>query len=473
MLWTISELTFHTFIRMATASTTIYRPYSYKYQPRCINLKYIAEMSFLASNSTSNDIAQSNMISNSKKKKNVANNKTESKPAKKDSSVPCQEKESHSPKCWSWLTDDKDFDGIIETTRPFEKRHEHFGSKNPLLCIVNIPSLKKFTQKITSRKRMSESRRDRCTFPSIDQAKPILGGDEDESSDNQEADSIDPRNVDAFIREDDASWNENLSVVEMHEWLPSKPISLQLMTSDSQSIKKSFGDDASFASFDLEAFNANHFSANNVFRQSGYEIITTPSTVPDTSFFSDCDSNDDDKEETEASDGAAPSSKAKEEKRPKSETDPTSETTASPEGIRVDIQGLLNITQSNSFDTVEFYEEDEERLADDSDTTSAYFSSDNLTQVHPHIVPSVSSSVASSIMGSEAGDLLSIPSFPSSSSWDGDEDGDQFVFQDQDAEAADENNFDQEELTTSNGISTTEAAYFSCFKFGGFLSLMT
>lgn len=428
-------------------------------------------MSFLASNSTSNDIAQSNMISNSTKKKNVANHKTESKPAKKDSSVPCQE--SHSPKCWSWLTDDKDFDGIIETTRPFEKRHEHFGSQNPLLCIVNIPNLKKFTQKIASRKKMSESRRDKCTFPSVDQTKPMLGVDESEStgSNNQEADSIDPRNIDAFIREDDASWNENISVVEMHEWLPSKPISLQLMTSDSQSVKKSFGNDASFASFDLEAFNANHFSANNVFRQSGYEIITTPSTVPDTSFFSDCDSSDDDKEETEASDGAAPSSK--EEKRPKCEADPTSETTASPEGIRVDIQGLLNITQSNSFDTVEFYEEDEEGLADDSDTTSAYFSSDNLTQVHPHIVPSVSSSVASSIMGSEAGDLLSIPSFPSSSSWDVDEEEDQLVFQDQDAEAADENNFDQEELTTSNGISTTEAAYFSCFKFGGFLSLMT
>ena len=455
---------------MATASTTIYRPYSYKYQPRRINLKYIAEMSFLASNSTRNDIAQSNMISNSTKEKNVANNKTESKPAKKEGSGTYQEKESHSPKCWSWLTDDKDFDGIIETTKPFEKRHEHFGSKNPLLCIVNIPSLKKFTQKIASRKEMGESRRDRCTFPSIDQAKPILGGDEDESCDNQEADSIDPRNVDAFIREDDASWNENLSVVEMHEWLPSKPISLQLMTSDSQSVKKSFGDDASFASFDLEAFNANHFSANNVFRQSGYEIITTPSTVPDTSFFSDCDSNDDDKEETEASDGVESSSKEK--KRPKSETDPTSETNASPEGIRVDIQGLLNITQSNSFDTVEFYEEDEEGLADDSDTTSAYLSSDNLTQVYPHIVPSVSSSVASSIMGSEASDLLSIPSFPSSSSWDDDEEEDQLVFQDQDAEAADENNFGQEELT-SNGIATTEAAYFSCFKFGGFLSLMS
>lgn len=455
---------------MATASTTIYRPYSYKYQPRRINLKYIAEMSFLVPNSSSDDIAQSNVTSNSTKEKKVANNKTKSKPAKKEAFAQYQGKESYSPKCWSWLTDDKDFDGIIETTKPFEKRHEHFGSKNPLLCIIKIPNLKTFSQKIACRKKMSDSHRDRCTFPSIDQAKPILGADEDESSKNQEADSIDPHNVDAFIREDDASWDENLSVVEMHEWLPSKPISLQLLTSDSHSNnKQSFEDGDSLESFDLEAFNPNHFLANNVFRQSGFEIITTPSTAPDTSFFSDCDSKDDDKEEMDTSDGDASSSKK--EKRPTNETDPTSETSASPEGIRVDIQGLLNITQSNSFDTVEFYEEDEEGLAGDSDTTSAYFSSDNLTQVHPHIVPSVSSSVASSIKGSEADDLLSIPSFPSSSSWDDDEEEDQLVFEDQDEEAADENNFDREELT-SNGIATTEAAYFSCFKFGGFLSLM-
>ena len=108
-------------------------------------------------------------------------------------------------------------------------------------------------------------------------------------------------------------------------------------------------------------------------------------------------------------------------------------------------------------------------MAVDSDAASAYFSSDNLTQVHPHIVSSVSPSVASSIRGSEADELLSIPSFPSSSSWDGDDDEeeDQFIFGDQGVENADRD--DKEGL---NGIATTEAAYFSCFKFGGFLTLM-
>ena len=448
---------------MATTSTTIYRPYSYKYQPRCINLKYIAEMSFLAPNSTNDDIARRNVTSNSTKEKNIANNKTKSNPAKKDSSFTYQEKEPRSPTCWSWLTNDKEIDGIIETIKPFEKRHEHFGGKNPLLCIIKIPHLKKVTKKITSRKKMSESRRDRFTFPSIDQAKPILGGDEDENN-NQEPNSINPRNIDAFIREDDASWDENLSVVEMHEWLPSKPISLQLLTSDSGSIKKSFEDDASFASFDLEAFNANNFSDNNVFR-------ATPSTATDTSFFSEGDSKDDYKEEEEEEDDDDDDDDAPgednatfEEKHPQ-----TNETNASPEESRVDIQELLNITQSNSFDTVEFYEEDEEGAASGSGTTSAYFSSDNLAQVYPHIVPSVSSSVASSIRGSEADDLLSIPSFPSSSSWDDDEEEEQLVFEDQNAEVADNKNTAQEEF---NGIATTEVAYFSCLKFGGFLSLM-
>lgn len=449
---------------MATASTTIYRPYSYKYQPRCISLTYIAEMSFLAPNSTSGAIAQLNATSNSTEEKNVANNKTKSKPAKKDSPSH-QENESRSPKCWSWFTDDKDFDGIIETTKSFEKRHEHFGSKSPLLCLVKIPNLKKVAQKIASRKKMSDSHRDRCTFPSIDQAVPILGGDEDEIN-NQEADSIDPRNVDAFIREDDASWDENLSVVEMHEWLPTKPMSLQLLTSDTcshSSSKKSFEDDATLKAFDLEAFNANYFSTN-IFRQSEFEIVTTPSTAPNTSFFSDYDSKDDNKEGEDASD---------EDSHTEEKNTQSNETNASPapEESRVNIQELLNITQSNSFDTVEFYEEGEEGAASDSDTISAYFSSDNLTQVHPRIVPSVSSSVASSIKGSEADDFLSIPSFPSSSSWDDDEEEDLLVFENRDAEVAKviEENNDQKDLT---GIATTEAAYFSCFKFGGFLSLM-
>ena len=451
---------------MATASTTIYRPYSYKYQPRCISLTYIAEMSFLASNSTSGAIAQLNATSNSTEEKNIDNNKTKSKPAKKDSSY--QENESRSPKCWSWLTDDKDFDGIIETTKSFEKRHEHFGSKSPLLCLVKIPNLnlKKVAQKIASRKKMSDSHRNRCTFPSIDQAVPILGVDEDENN-NQEADSIDPRNVDAFIREDDASWDENLSVVEMHEWLPTKPMSLQLLTSDSRSNSEKH--DATLEAFDLEAFDANYFpSTNNIFRQSGIEIIATPSTVPNTSFFSDYDSKDGNKEEEDASDEDSHTEEKNKEKNTQS-----NETNASESRVDTStcIQELLNITQSNSFDTVEFYEEGEEGAASDSDTISAYFSSDNLTQVHPRIVPSVSSSVASSIRGSEADDLLSIPSFPSSSSWDDDEEEDLLVFENRDAEVGKviEENIDQKDLT---GIATTEAAYFSCFKFGGFLSLM-
>ena len=107
----------------------------------------------------------------------------------------------------------------------------------------------------------------------------------------------------------------------------------------------------------------------------------------------------------------------------------------------------------------------------DSDSTSAYFSSDNLTQVHPQIVPSVSSSVASSIRGSEVDDLLSIPSFPSSSSWDGGDDDEEEIisFENPVAEIADAADHD---VSTSDEVTTTEAAYFSCLEFGGFLMLM-
>lgn len=243
----------------------------------------------------------------------------------------------------------------------------------------------------------------------------------------------------------------------MHEWLPTNQVSLQLLSSDSDSVKRSFGqEDASFSSFDLEAFNANNFSDNNVFRWSEYEVVTTPSTVPDTSFFSQdtCVSKGGDEEESDSS--------SQNKSLPAAETTPSQNTSA-------DIQQLLNITHSNSFDTVEFYEEEEERVAD-SDSTSAYFSSDNLTQVHPQIAPSVSSSVASSIRGSEVDDLLSVPSFPSSSSWDGDDDDEEdiIIFENPVAEIVDAADHD---AVTSDEV-TTEAAYFSCLEFGGFLMLM-
>ena len=363
-----------------------------------------------------------------------------------------------SPRCWSWLTEDKDFDGIIETTKPFGEHHAFSSSRNPLLCIVKIPNLKKATTKIISRKKKIASRRGNYTFPPIDQAKPILGG-HDNVGDVQEADSsIDPLNIDTFIR--DASWDENLSVVEMHEWLPTNQVSLQLFSSESDSVKRSFEqEDASLSSFDLEAFNANIFSDNNVFRRPKYEAVTTTptcSTVPDTSFFSQDTfiSKDGDEEESDSSS--------------QNKSLPAVETTST-QNTSTDVQELLNITQSNSFDTVEFYEEEEERVAD-SDSTSAYFSSDNLTQVHPQIVPSVSSSVASSIRGSEIDDLLSIPSFPSSSSWDGDDDDEEdiIIFEHPVAEIVDAANHD---VATSDEV-TTEAAYFSCLEFGGFLMLM-
>lgn len=440
---------------MATTSTTTFR---FENQPRRINLRYIAEMSFLSSLTfTSDDITQphnSTSTSTSTKENKVVHT-TKSKPVKKGGFDTQGEEELRSPKCWSWFTDYKDFDGIIETNKPFPRRHEHYGSsKNPLLCIVKLHNLKKVTKKIALKKKTIESYRENCSLPTIDQAKPILS-EKDNESDDQEADYINPQNIDAFIREEDASWNENLSVVEMHEWLPTKPVFLQLLTSDSDSVKRSFDDDASLASFDLEAFNSNNFSDNNVFRQSGFEIIRTPSTAPDTSFFSEGDSKDN---------GGGEDSSASERKNL-----PSIEKNTTAEDARADVQELLNITQSNSFDTVEFYEEEEEGVAVDSDAASAYFSSDNLTQVHPHIVSSVSPSVASSIRGSEADELLSIPSFPSSSSWDGDDDEeeDQFIFGDQGVENADRD--DKEGL---NGIATTEAAYFSCFKFGGFLTLM-
>ena len=435
---------------MATTSIAairIHRPYSYKHQPRRINLQYIAEMSFLA---------QTNVVSTSTSKKNDGN-MTKSKPAKKD--VPdTYREEPRSPRCWSWLTEDKDFDGIIETTKPFGEHHAFSSSRNPLLCIVKIPNLKKATTKIISRKKKIASRRGNYTFPPIDQAKPILGG-HDNIGDVQEAvSSIDPLNIDTFIRQSDASWDENLSVVEMHEWLPTNQVSLQLLSSDSDSVKRSFEqEDASLSSFDLEAFNANNFSDNNVFRWSEYEVVTTPSTVPDTSFFSQdtCISKDGDEEESDSC--------SENKSLPAAETTPTQNTSA-------DVQELLDITQSNSFDTVEFYEEEEERVAD-SDSTSAYFSSDNLTQVHPQIVPSVSSSVASSIRASEVDDLLSIPSFPSSSSWDGgdDDEEDINILENPVAEIADAAHHD---VATSDEVTTTEAAYFSCLEFGGFLMLM-
>jgi len=436
----------------------IHRPYSHKHQPRRITLQYIAEMSFLASSAkkifktrSTDDIAQLNIASTSTSEKND-DKKTKSNPAMNDYSGVYYE-EPRSRTCWSRLSEDKDFDGIIETTKPYE----HFSSSRnpftPFLCIsTKIPNLKKVTTKIISRTKKIESQRDKCTFPIIDQAKPILG--KNDISDDQEADSIDPQNIDAFIRESDAGWDENMSVVEMHEWLPTNQVSLQLLASDSDSIKKSFGEDASLASFDLEAFNTNSFSDTNVFRRSEYEVVTTPCTVPDTSFFSEEGSKDDDEEESEST--------SQDKSLAVAEITPTQNSSA-------DVQELLNITQSNSFDTVEFYEQEAGSVASNSDTTSAYFSSDNLTQVHPQIVPSVSSSVASSIRGSEADDLLSIPSFPSSSSWDGDDDDeeDQVFFEDRVAEIADAADHD-----VTSEVTTTEAAYFSCLKFGGFLMLM-
>ena len=435
----------------SNATVRIHRPYSHKHQPRRINLQYIAEMSFFASSTkkifkttlSTDDVAQTNVVSTSTSKKN-GGNMTKSNPTK-----------PRSPRCWSWLTEDKDFDGIIETTKPFGEHHAFSSSRNPLLCIVKIPNLKKATTKIISRKKKIASRRGNYTFPPIDQAKPILGG-HDNVGDIQEADSsIDPLNIDTFIR--DAGWDENLSVVEMHEWLPTNQVSLQLFSSESDSVKRSFEqDDASLSSFDLEAFNANNFSDNNVFRWSDYEVVTTPSTAPDTSFFSQDTfiSKDGDEEESNSSS--------------QSKSLPAVETTST-ENTSTGVQELLNITQSNSFDTVEFYEEEEERVAD-SDSTSAYFSSDNLAQVHPQIVPSVSSSVASSIRGSEIDDLLSIPSFPSSSSWDGDDDDEEdiMIFEHPVAEIVDA--ADHDVATSDEG--TTEAAYFSCMEFGGFLMLM-
>ena len=403
-------------------------------------------MSFFASSTkkifkttlSTDDVAQTNVVSTSTSKKNDGN-MIKSNPTK-----------PRSPGCWSWLTEDKDFDGIIETTKPFGEHHAFSSSRNPLLCIVKIPNLKKATTKIISRKKKISSRRGNYTFSPIDQAKPILGG-HDNVGDIQEADSsIDPLNIDTFIR--DAGWDENLSVVEMHEWLPTNQVhvSLQLFSSESDSVKRSFEqEDASLSSFDLEAFNANNFSDNNVFRWSEY-------TAPDTSFFSQDTfiSKDGDEEESDSS--------SQNKSLPAVETTSTQNTSA-------DVQELLNITQSNSFDTVEFYEEEEERVAD-SDSTSAYFSSDNLTQVHPQIVPSVSSSVASSIRGSEIDDLLSIPSFPSSSSWDGDDDDEEdiIIFEHPVAEIVDAADHD---VATSDEV-TTEAAYFSCLEFGGFLMLM-
>lgn len=428
----------------SNATVRIHRPYSHKHQPRRINLQYIAEMSFFASSTkkifkttlSTDDVAQTNVVSTSTSKKNDGN-MIKSNPTK-----------PRSPGCWSWLTEDKDFDGIIETTKPFGEHHAFSSSRNPLLCIVKIPNLKKATTKIISRKKKISSRRGNYTFSPIDQAKPILGG-HDNVGDIQEADSsIDPLNIDTFIR--DAGWDENLSVVEMHEWLPTNQVSLQLFSSESDSVKRSFEqEDSSLSSFDLEAFNANSFSDNNVFRWSEY-------TAPDTSFFSQDTfiSKDGDEEESDSS--------SQNKSLPAVETTSTQNTSA-------DVQELLNITQSNSFDTVEFYEEEEERVAD-SDSTSAYFSSDNLTQVHPQIVPSVSSSVASSIRGSEIDDLLSIPSFPSSSSWDGDDDDEEdiIIFEHPVAEIVDAADHD---VATSDEV-TTEAAYFSCLEFGGFLMLM-
>ena len=438
----------------SNATVRIHRPYSHKHQPRRINLQYIAEMSFFASSTkkifkttlSTDDVAQTNVVSTSTSKKNDGN-MTKISPAKKDV-LDTYHEEPRSPRCWSWLTEDKDFDGIIETTKPFGEHHAFSSSRNPLLCIVKIPNLKKATTKIISRKKKIASRRGNYTFPPIDQAKPILGG-HDNVGDIQEADSsIDPLNIDTFIR--DAGWDENLSVVEMHEWLPANQVSLQLFSSESDSVKRSFEqEDSSLSSFDLEAFNANSFSDNNVFRWSEY-------TAPDTSFFSQDTfiSKDGDEEESDSS--------SQNKSLPAIETTSTQNTSA-------DVQELLNITQSNSFDTVEFYEEEEERVAD-SDSTSAYFSSDNLTQVHPQIVSSVSSSVASSIRGSEIDDLLSIPSFPSSSSWDGDDDDEEdiMIFEHPVAEIVDA--ADHDVATSDEG--TTEAAYFSCMEFGGFLMLM-
>ena len=90
--------------------------------------------------------------------------------------------------------------------------------------------------------------------------------------------------------------------------------------------------------------------------------------------------------------------------------------------------------------------------------------------MHPQIVSSVSSSVASSIRGSEIDDLLSIPSFPSSSSWDGDDDDEEdiMIFEHPVAEIVDAADHD----VATNDEGTTEAAYFSCMEFGGFLMLM-
>lgn len=324
--------------------------------------------------------------------------------------------------CWSWLSEnEKEHEGIIETTLPFDKRHRQF--KHPLLCFSKMPKIKKV--KMLPKK----SDTDIEFFPSIEQARPILCSEDEDEIQQEFSGSI--HQIDAFIREDDAGWDDNMSVVEMHEWLPPSYVSLQLLSNEKgimvnlPSMKpwgmKTFEDDE--ASFDPVAFNPNSYDDNNIFRgnddvsTSGpqdpnqeKENATTPSTVVESSYFSEKDELDlqvEDKCNLPSSDIL----------------------------LTEELNGLdIELGTFHSFDSFDFN--------DDSTEDAQYFGSDKLTEVFPHVV----SPTCGHANNSDADELLSLPSFPSSS-WDQDED----TRSEQGKESQDD---------------TTDDIIVSCWKFG-------
>ena len=268
-------------------------------------------------------------------------------------------------------------------------------------------------------------------FPSVEQTRPILFAEEDEVLEFPT--SIDPSRIDAFIREDSANWDENMSVVQMYEWLPPSRVSLQLLSSDdiSRAPSNSAGGTTSFendkVSFDPIAFDPDKFDKNNIFRGCNKDKLhtetvnhrvenkkqddaTTPSTAADTSFF-----------------GESTNFSTSPEDRMEASGTPILISTDS--CLTEELEGLkIELSTCVSFESTE---------------DAQYFASDELTEVFPDVISPPSNAENSG----NVSDLLSLSSFPSTS-WD------------QEGEDSSSG-----QLKESTGDEGTDDSEFSCWNF--------
>jgi len=415
---------------------SIQRSYSHSHQPRRIYLQYLAQMSIFASKkyiprarkTSSKDTLASSLQNVSESNADDTANVSTSKAANINP-IGARD-DQRSATCWSWLTDsDKCHDGIIETTLPFDERHKRF--KHPLLCFSKIPRMRRV--KLIPEKNKSKKADEAAFLPSVEQARPILCAEEDEVLEFPT--SIDPSRIDPFIREDSANWDENMSVVQMHEWLPPSHVSLQLLSStddisrapsNSAGSTKSFKDDE--VSFDPIVFDPDIFDKNNIFRGCNKDELqtdtvnqrvenkepedaTTPSTAADTSFFGE-----------------------------------STHFSTSPED-RMEASGTPILPSTDSFLTDDELEglkiELSTCISFESTEDAQYFASDELTEVFPAVVLPPSDTENSG----NVSDLLSLPSFPSTS-WD---------------QEGEDSSSDQ--LKESTGDEGTNDSEFSCWNF--------